>query len=974
MEKKITWIIHVLLLLSGIFISCSTGSEDISAGSSKYASLVYREIPGVEAREIQAVEKLKEQRSYFVYGMLPSTEMFEDLQQDRINGYTVMFCQWLTALFGIEFIPTVYEWGDLIDGLKSGAIDFSGELTPTSERRETFIMTDAIAIRTLKSFRLAGSLSLEEIARSRPVRYIFYGGTTTISEVTFYLRDAYDIVLVYDTESIYEKLKNGEGDIFIAESNMEAAFDHYTDMVVADYLPVIYSPVSLATQNPDLAPLISIIQKALQDNAMRYLSELYKLGYQSYLKNKLYIRFTDEERDYLAEHQAVRFAAEYENYPVSFYNTQEQAWQGIVFDVLKQISDMTGLSFELANGANAEWPELLDMLESGKVSLISELIRTPEREGHYLWPRVNLVSDYYTLISKSGYPPISINEILYSKIGIPKDTAYSEVFHKWFPGHTNTLIYEGSDLAFEALARDEVDMVIASMYKLLALTNFREQPGYKANIVFDRFVESTFGFNRSESVLCSIIDKTLGMINTQGIAEQWTRRTFDYRVRMARAQNLYIAGATAFSLLLVFLIIFLLRNRNESKRLNKLVQIRTAEADAANQAKSLFLANMSHEIRTPMNAIIGMTSIGMSSADMERMKYCFSKIDNASKHLLGIINDVLDISKIEANKFELSPIHFEFEKMLQKVINVISFRVDERRQKLSVSTDSGIPHILIGDDQRLAQVITNLLSNAVKFTPEEGTIALDACRVEEPGDHNDECRLQISVSDTGIGITDEQKERLFRSFEQAEAGTSRKFGGTGLGLAISKHTVEMMGGKIWVDSEPGLGSTFTFTVILRKAPGGQNRQLGEGVTESADTEAGQNDEDNGQDNFAGHTILLAEDVEINREILLALLEPTRVKIECAENGAQAVAMFRASSDRYDIVFMDVQMPEMDGYEATRTIRSLDVPGAKTIPIIAMTANVFREDVEKCFDAGMNDHIGKPLVMNEILKKLRNYLP
>ena len=516
----------------------------------------------------------------------------------------------------------------------------------------------------------------------------------------------------------------------------------------------------------------------------------------------------------------------------------------------------------------------------------------------------------------------------------------------------------------------------------------------------------------------------------------------------------------------------------------------TLRAERASMAKSDFLSNMSHEIRTPMNAIIGMTTIAESTDDINRKDYAIEKIKDASKHLLGVINDILDISKIEASKFELSPVKFEFEKMLQKVVDVIIFRVDERKQQFRVNIDDNIPQVLVGDDQRLSQVITNLLSNSVKFTPEEGTISLDANLISEEGDI---CILQISVSDTGIGITEEQKTRLFYSFEQADVGTSRKYGGTGLGLAISKRIVELMGGEIWVESEPGCGSKFTFTAKLQQGSGDYRRlQVESAIISSISTfviddepdvlaffsesfsslgiscEIATSAEDaanilgrdvnfdivfinwkfaggividlmqqiraisqgtyivvlfssadwndikdsrhavgvdkflqkplfrsaivdiineyagmggveqqleqaENSDDFSGRSILLAEDVEINREIVLALLEPTQLCVDCAENGSQALRMFEAAPDKYDLILMDVQMPEMDGYSATRAIRALDIPCAKYIPIIAMTANVFREDIENCLAAGMNGHIGKPLDFNELLRELRNYL-
>jgi CheY-like chemotaxis protein len=393
------------------------------------------------------------------------------------------------------------------------------------------------------------------------------------------------------------------------------------------------------------------------------------------------------------------------------------------------------------------------------------------------------------------------------------------------------------------------------------------------------------------------------------------------------------------------------------------------EAETASRVKSEFLANMSHEIRTPINAIIGMGTIAKNTAEVERKDYCLEKIEDASTHLLGIINDILDISKIEAGKLELALEEFDFEKMLQKVVSVISFRAEEKKQSLTVHIDELIPLILIGDDQRLAQVVANLLSNAVKFTPEGGSVQLDAQLIDEE-EADGACTVQISVSDTGIGISPEQQSRLFASFQQAESTTSRRFGGTGLGLAISKGIVEMMDGRIWVESEEGSGTTFAFTVCLKCGKGEQKGLADSGVSRAV---AAEDEQDSELDDFARYRILLADDVEVNREIVLALLEPTGLAIDCAEDGLEVLSMFEAQPENYDLIFMDVQMPEMDGLEATRRIRALDIPKAREIPIVALTANVFREDVETCLAAGMDDHLGKPLDYNDVLLCLRKYL-
>jgi signal transduction histidine kinase len=384
------------------------------------------------------------------------------------------------------------------------------------------------------------------------------------------------------------------------------------------------------------------------------------------------------------------------------------------------------------------------------------------------------------------------------------------------------------------------------------------------------------------------------------------------------------------------------------------------KAEEASNAKSDFLSNMSHEIRTPMNAIIGMTHIAKSTSDIDKKNYAVDKIEAASTHLLGVINDILDMSKIEADKFELSIIEFNFREMLNKVETVIKFRINEKSQNFILKIDPKIPEVLLSDDQRLSQAILNLLSNAVKFTPDEGTITLEAILL---GAEDGNYEIQIEVSDTGIGLSKEQIDRLFSSFVQAESGTARKFGGTGLGLAISKSIVELLGGKISVESELGAGSKFMFTF---KAQADLDKQL----TTEINTDNTGPDEDIC---FEGKCLLLAEDIEINREIVIALLESTQIAIDCAKNGVEALELFTADPHRYDAIFMDVMMPEMDGYQATRSIRSLDDPYAKQIPIIAMTANVFKEDIQKCLASGMNDHIGKPIDHDTMLNKLATYL-
>ena len=387
------------------------------------------------------------------------------------------------------------------------------------------------------------------------------------------------------------------------------------------------------------------------------------------------------------------------------------------------------------------------------------------------------------------------------------------------------------------------------------------------------------------------------------------------------------------------------------------------KAEKASAAKSQFLSNMSHEMRTPLNAITGMVAIAMKAGDLDRKDYCLEKIDAASAHLLGLINDILDMSKIEANMMQLSLEVFSFESAIREAVNVVKAQMEDKRQNFFMNLDKNIPASIIGDSQRLVQIVTNLLSNAVKFTSGSGSVRLEAHHegMAGGGAHT----IRVEVSDTGIGIGEESRENLFSPFQQVDSGTSRKFGGTGLGLAISKRLVEMMDGHIWFESEPGEGSTFYFT--FRARSGDAN-----GSAESAPRDAGTGD-------FADFSALLVDDVELNREIIISLLEHTGLSINCAENGLDALEKVKAAEKPFDIIFMDLQMPVMDGYEATRQIRKLEDELEKSrqprrrIPIVAITANVFREDVEKCLKVGMDNHIGKPVNTEDLVEKLYMYL-
>lgn len=396
--------------------------------------------------------------------------------------------------------------------------------------------------------------------------------------------------------------------------------------------------------------------------------------------------------------------------------------------------------------------------------------------------------------------------------------------------------------------------------------------------------------------------------------------------------------------------------RNTQMELEKAV----AAANLASDSKSEFLARMSHEIRTPMNAIIGMTNITKrkledDSFDKEQVAAHVRQIEVSSTHLLGLLNDILDISKIEAGKIELTEEIFDLRKLVDNVSAIISPRCAEKNIRFITTVGTLNERFFTSDSLRLRQVLINLLGNSVKFTPELGQIAFTVTELE----HGEKASLiQFSIADTGIGIAPETLANLFKPFEQGANWVSRKYGGTGLGLSISKNIINMMGGDIAVISEVNQGSTFTFAVWLNNA--GEEYHVA--------------DLDFKPKKFDGRRVLLVDDVDINRMIVIEMLEGAGLEIDEAENGIVGVAKFNDSAPGYySLVFMDIQMPGMDGYEASSRIRALERPDAQTVPIVAMTANAFQEDVDKSLAHGMNAHLAKPLDYDKILELLGRFL-
>jgi len=537
----------------------------------------FKDVPGITPAEINAIEALRKKRGYFVYGVNRTTEAFEG-KDGGMNGYAVLFCDWLSGMFGIPFEPRYYEWGDLLRGLESGEVDFTGEIMATGEGGTGYTMTGPTINRTIKYYRIRNSVPVTEILRTRLPRFAFLNEAVVAADVDANTPYHFETVLVDSHPEAYRMLKNGQIDAFFGMETAEGAFDQYGDVVTEEFYPLIFRSSCLSTHNEEYRHIINVLDKAMDDRVLEYLTAMQKKGSRQYRENKLYAQLTEEERAYIRNNHVIPVTGDFSNYPVSFHDNRTNKWEGIYHEVLEEVKKLTGFEFEIVNGPDTPLLDLINMVETGKALIVPELFQIEEFNGRFIWSDIPTVNDNFVFITRADFRNIDINEVFHLKVGLRRHTVYSELFKKVFPAHHDYVEYDTMEEAWAALAKGEFDVLFASRRRLLIFTNYYEETGFKLNLVLNHTFDSFLGFNKDAVILKSILDKAMRVIDVNNIANQWIYKTYDYRNKMAAAQRPWLVGVAVLFFTVLLLVVFMLsKSRNAGKRLEELIKQRTGD-------------------------------------------------------------------------------------------------------------------------------------------------------------------------------------------------------------------------------------------------------------------------------------------------------------------------------------------------------------------------------------------------------------
>lgn len=884
------------------------------------------------------------------------------------KGYGYELLQTLSGYTGWQFEYVTCDWSDCFEKLKNGEIDIMGDISYTEDRAEEMLFSDEPMGE--EKYYLYADLSREDITASDYKTLngkkigVLMGAESEVMltewEEKYGLKTQH--VNIANNEDVKQKLANHEIDCFVSlEESCWAELGISTITRVGS--SAIYYAIN--KDRPDLKEELDNAMRALEDADPFYTADLYK----RYFSLDYTPILTGEEKAWLKEHGAIRMGFLTSDSGVSTYDPATGEIAGTIVDYIRFARGCLGnqeLVFQLVGYDDKEAE--LNALKSGEIDMVFHFDQSPNLAEEY---RVACTNTTWTSNMMAVTNKQYFNENNANRVAVPQNklslTRYLAVYYpQW----------EIVDCA----AQEDAARLVKDGQADCFVTGVSSQENYSKKYDFYSVplpnpAKSCFAVNSGNRHLLSILNKTIKAMPTNMLTGSLAMyKSSSRKVTLSEfiKDNFFmvlLVSSIFVAVILLAILKLLLKARkaeaaarkaaNDTQELNAKLQIAAENAESANRAKSTFLFNMSHDIRTPMNAIIGYADLASRhSDDPAKLEKYMENIQVCGQNLLMLLNNVLDLARIENDKTEMEYSVSDIEKDFRNCIAMFRNQADSKGQTLTVTTQLPYPYIY-ADIPHLTEVCTNLVGNAVKYTGAGGTIR---CGItQKPGEKEGWCDTVVTVADNGIGMSQEFQKHIFEPFERERTSTVSKVEGSGIGMGIVKKLVELMGGTVEVESKIGVGSTFTVTIPCR-------------IASEDEIQAKREINPSDQKCLCGTRILLTEDNDLNAEIATELLQEEGCTVDRAKDGVECVDMLeKAANGTYQLILMDVQMPVMNGYDATKKIRRMDDPQKANIPIVAMTANAFSEDKQVALDAGMNDHIAKPINMSVLVPTLRKYL-
>lgn len=884
------------------------------------------------------------------------------------KGYGYELLQTLSGYTGWQVEYVTCDWSDCFEKLENGEIDIMGAISYTEDRAEKMLFSDEPMGE--EKYYLYADLSRADISASdyktlngKKVGVLM--GTEPEVMLTEW-EEKYGLktehVNVSNNEDAKQKLANHEIDCFVS---LEESF--WADLGISTITRVGKSGIyyALNKNRPDLKEELDNAMRALDEAAPFYTADLYK----RYFSLDYIPILTGEEKAWLKEHGAIKMGFLTSDSGVSTFDPATGEFTGVITDYIQFAADCLGnqeLEFQLV-GYDSKEAEL-DALKSGEIDMIFHFDQSPNlaEEYHFACTNTTWTSNLMAVTNQQHFNENNVN-----RIAVPQNKLSLKKYLAFYYPQWEIVDCDTQEDAAKLVKDGQADCFvtgISSENKYSKKYSFYSVPLLNP-------VKSCFAVNSGNRSLLSILNKTIKAMPVNMLAGALAMyKSSARKVTLSDfiKDNFFMAllvSSIAVAAILLTILKLLWKARkaeaaarkaaNDTQELNAKLQVAVEKAESANRAKSTFLFNMSHDIRTPMNAIIGYADLASRHLDdPAKLKNYMENIQVCGQNLLMLLNNVLDLARIENDKTEMEYSVSDIEKDFRNCVAMFRNQADSKGQTLMVTTQLQYPYIY-ADIPHLTEICTNLVSNAVKYTGAGGTIR---CNVtQKPGEKEGWCDTVVTVADNGIGMSQEFQKHIFEPFERERTSTVSKVEGSGIGMGIVKKLVGLMGGTVEVESRIGVGSTFTVTIPCR-------------IASEDETQAKRETNPSDQKCLCGTRILLTEDNDLNAEIAVELLQEEGCTVDRAKDGVECVDMLeKAANGTYQLILMDIQMPVMNGYDAARKIRGLDDPQKANIPIIAMTANAFTEDRQVALDAGMNDHIAKPINMNVLVPTLRKYL-